>query len=58
MNVILAEAGYPPLNTQFTKRRGYYHALERASLIANPSPFAIWFFRRYLAINRQFAKGM
>lgn len=29
MNVLLAEAGYPPLNIQYTKLRGYYHALER-----------------------------
>lgn len=58
VNVILTEAGYPPLNIQSTKRRGYYHALERASSIASPGPFTIWFFRRYLAINRQFAKGM
>lgn len=52
MNVILAKAGYPPLNIQYTKRRGYYHALERASLLNSPGPFTNWFFRRYLAMNQ------
>lgn len=57
MNVLLAEAGYPPLNIQYTKRRGYYHALERASSLSNPGPFTAWFFRRYLTMNRHVARA-
>ena len=55
MNVLLAEAGYPHLNVQYTKRRGYYHALERASSRSDPGPSTAWSFRRYLAMNRRFA---
>ncbi len=57
MNVLLAHSGYPPLNIQFTKRRGYYHALERSSLTADPRPFTNWFFHRYIAMNHRFAKS-
>lgn len=55
MNVLLAEAGYPPLNVQYAKRRGYYHALERADSLESAGPFIAWLFRRYLAMNSRLA---
>ena len=47
MNLLLHEGGYPMLNIRYGKRAGYYHALERSSVLSDPSPFMLWFFRRY-----------
>ena len=48
LNSILARSGYPPVNIRFEKRQGYYHALERASIVGDSRPFLLWFFRYYL----------
>jgi Fic family protein len=47
MNVLLARAGYPLLNIPYSGRKGYYRALEKASLGEDPRPFLLWLFRRY-----------
>jgi len=48
MNLLLFQDEYPMLNIRYGKRRGYYGALERASLVGTPRPFLLWFFLRYL----------
>jgi Fic family protein len=53
MNIILATDHFPPLNVPFRDRRGYYHALERASILGDSRPFIGWFFRRYRAFYRR-----
>ena len=47
MNILLRESGYPMLNIRYGKRSGYYRALERSSVLSDPSSFVLWFFRRY-----------
>ncbi len=57
MNILLHESGYPMLNIQYGKRAGYYHALERSSVTSNPSPFMLWFFRRYQRDGNRWARA-
>ena len=57
MNMLLHEYGYPMLNIQYGKRAGYYHALERSSVISDPLPFMLWFFRRYLRDGKRWARA-
>jgi Fic family protein len=52
MNVLLHRAQYPMFNIPFSKRAGYYRALERSSLGLSPRPFQLWFFRTYAADQR------
>ena len=47
MNVLLAEGGFPMLSISYDRRRGYYRALESASLLGDPRPFLRWLFLRY-----------
>jgi Fic family protein len=47
MNLLLHQSGYPMLNIRFSKRRSYFHALERANETGNLRPFVLWFCRRY-----------
>jgi Fic family protein len=47
MNMILFRSGLPMLNIRYGKRRGYYRALEKASVTSSPRPFLLWFFHRY-----------
>jgi Fic family protein len=56
MNMLLYGSGYPMLNIQYGKRRGYYHALERSSVTSNRLPFVLWFFRRYQRDGRAWLK--
>lgn len=49
MNVLLFRAKYPMINVRYSRRGGYYRALERSSVASSPRPFLLWFFRRYLA---------
>ena len=52
MNLILAEGGFPMVNIPYNRRRGYYSALEAASLLGESRPFLRWFFLRYSRENR------
>ena len=56
MNVLLAEGGFPMLNISYDRRRGYYRALEVASLRDDPRPFLRWFFLRFGRDNRFFLR--
>jgi Fic family protein len=48
MNFVLNKYGYPMLNIPYTKRAGYYNALERSQVRKDDTAFLQWFFRRYL----------
>jgi Fic family protein len=52
MNMLLAQAGFPMLNIPYSRRRGYYRALESASMLDDPRPFVRWFFRRFSRANQ------
>ncbi len=52
MNLILFREGYPMINIRYGNRTGYCRALERSSVVSNPRPFLLWFFRRYRAEQR------
>ena len=52
MNLLLAQKEFPMLNIRYTGRRGYYSALERASLSNDSRAFVHWFFLRYARGNR------
>jgi Fic family protein len=56
MNVLLAKEGFPMLNISYNRRRGYYSALESASLLGDPRPFLRWFFLRFSRENRFFLR--
>ncbi len=56
MNFILNKHGYPMLNIPYTKRSGYYNALERAQVKKNDWIFVSWFFRRYMKEHRRYVK--
>ncbi len=57
MNMLLHERGYPMLNIRYGKRTGYYRALERSSVTSDPSPFTLWFFRRYQRDGKRWIRG-
>jgi Fic family protein len=44
LNSMLLRDGYPPVNILYSKRRGYYHALERSNVTKSSRPFIHWFF--------------
>lgn len=52
MNVLLEKHGYPLFNIRYTRRRGYFDALESASLKDDPKPFLGWFYLRYARAYR------
>jgi Fic family protein len=52
MNLLLARSGFPMLNISYNRRRGYYRALEAASVIGESRPFLLWYFLRYSRENR------
>lgn len=52
MNRLLAKAGFPMLNISYTRRHGYYRALEAASVLGDSRPFLRWFFLRFSRENR------
>ena len=54
MNVLLAQDGFPMLNIAYTRRRGYYMALEESNVRETPRPFLHWFFLRYARDHRFF----
>jgi Fic family protein len=48
MNFVLKKNKFPLLDIPYTKRSGYYNALERAQVKKEDNIFVQWFFRRYL----------
>jgi len=52
MNLLLAQKEFPMLNIQYKGRRGYYAALERASVSNDSRAFLHWLFLRYARANR------
>jgi Fic family protein len=57
MNLLLLQADYPMLNIPYVRRKGYYHALERASVLSSPQPFLLWLFRRYLREGKRWSQS-
>jgi Fic family protein len=53
MNILLRQAGYPMLDILYTKRLGYYAALEKSSIGSTARPFIHWFFLRYARAHRR-----
>jgi len=47
LNDLLALRGYPMINIPYTRRQGYYRALELSSVGGDTRPFLHWFFLRY-----------
>jgi len=56
MNLLLAESGFPMLNIEYTRRSGYYNALEASSLREDSRPFLRFFFLRYARAHSFFLK--
>jgi cell filamentation protein, protein adenylyltransferase len=54
MNFILKNNNFPLLDIQYTKRTGYYNALERSNLKNDDGIFIQWLFRRYLAEYKKY----
>jgi len=52
MNVLLAQGDFPLLNIPYTRRRGYYRALEASSMLEDSRPFLRWFFLRFSRANQ------
>lgn len=51
MNYVLFRKRYPMIDIPYTRRAGYYRALEQSHLREDESPFVRWFLRRYLEQN-------
>jgi Fic family protein len=56
LNALLAQRGFPMINITFTRRRGYYRALETSSLASDARPFLRWFYLRYSREMRFYLK--
>ena len=51
MNYVLYRKRYPMIDIPYTRRAGYYRALERSQLQKDDTMFVRWFLRRYLEQN-------
>jgi Fic family protein len=49
MNFVLHKKGYPMFDIPYSRRAGYYHALERSQIGEDEFVFVRWFIKRYLA---------
>jgi len=56
MNFVLKDNSFPLLNIPYTKRTGYYNALERSQVNGDGNTFIQWFFRRYLAEYKKYLR--
>lgn len=56
MNFILKKHNFPLLDIPYTKRTGYYNALERSQVNKEENIFIQWFFRRYLDEYKRYVK--
>ena len=54
MNFVLHKGGYPMLNIEYSRRMGYYRALERSQVNRDERLFINWFFRRYKRENSRY----
>jgi Fic family protein len=52
MNMLLFNSGYPMLNVPYTRRGGYYNALEEGDARRDPRRFLHWYFLRYSRSNQ------
>lgn len=53
MNYVLYRKRYPMVDIPYTRRAGYYRALEQAQVMQDEGVFVRWFLRRYLEENAQ-----
>jgi Fic family protein len=51
MNYVLYRKRYPMVDIPYTRRAGYYWALEQTQVKHDDGPFVRWFLRRYLDEN-------
>lgn len=56
MNFILKDNNFPLLDIPYTKRNGYYNALERSQIHDKENIFVQWVFRQYLAEYKKYLK--
>lgn len=56
MNFVLKKNKFPLLDIPYTKRSGYYNALERAQVNSQENIFIQWLFRRYLQEYKRYIK--
>ena len=56
VNFVLNKSGYPMLDIDYSDRRSYYNALERAQLSKNDVTFLQWFMRRYFKTHKKYLK--
>ena len=56
MNFVLKNNKFPLLDIPYTKRSGYYNALERSQIKKEESIFVQWFFRRYIEAYKKYNK--
>ena len=54
MNFVLNKYGFPMLDIPYTKRSGYYTALERSQLKNDEHIFVQWFFKKFIENNKRF----
>jgi Fic family protein len=54
MNFVLNKRGYPMMDIPYTKRTGYYNALERSQVKTEDHIFVQWFFKKYIENNKKF----
>jgi Fic family protein len=51
MNIVLYRKGFPMLDIPYSRRLGYYRALESSQTSEEEFVFVRWFLRRYLDAN-------
>ncbi len=54
MNFVLNKFGFPMLDIPYTKRSGYYTALERSQIKKEEHIFVQWFFKKFIESNKRF----
>ena len=54
MNFVLHKNGYPMIDIPYTKRTGYYNALERSQIKKEEHIFVQWFFKKFIENNKRF----
>ena len=54
MNFVLHKNGYPMIDILYTKRTGYYNALERSQIKKDEHIFVQWFFKKFIENNKRF----
>jgi Fic family protein len=57
MNYVLHRKRYPMIDIRYTRRAGYYRALEQSQVRKDETVFTRWFLRRYLDENARSAQN-